>query len=280
MVESNAHKPSSYAVKLMEKMGWKEGQGLGRKEDGITKHLTIQKREENIGLGHDKLIGEVESATDHWWSKSFAQNLAAFKTSISASDSDSDSASVSSSNSSDKEIHRKNTKRNRKDREDKPGKKKSQDSENSGKVNSEQILHQANSKSADNPTLEELFLLTGGKMFGMRARRQQKGKILRTESDNRLLALLEEKKSGQGISDDSSIDEDKTEKSFEKKDKKKIKKEKKRHHEEAFAEEAMTDEGGISELKQEKKKKRKEEKEKKEKKVRKEKKEKKRDVSL
>ncbi|RYG69442.1 hypothetical protein EON64_02725, partial [archaeon] len=40
---TSASKPSGYAVKLMEKMGWKEGQGLGKNEDGMASHVVISK---------------------------------------------------------------------------------------------------------------------------------------------------------------------------------------------------------------------------------------------
>src|SRR4051812_6711446 len=39
--EATASKPSAYAMKLMEKMGWREGQGLGKDQTGITKHISI-----------------------------------------------------------------------------------------------------------------------------------------------------------------------------------------------------------------------------------------------
>jgi hypothetical protein len=34
----------------MEKFGWKEGQGLGKNEDGISDHIKAKKREENTGV--------------------------------------------------------------------------------------------------------------------------------------------------------------------------------------------------------------------------------------
>jgi len=38
---------------MLEKMGWKEGKGLGANEDGITEHIKIRKRPENQGIGVD-----------------------------------------------------------------------------------------------------------------------------------------------------------------------------------------------------------------------------------
>ena len=44
----------SLAEKMMKSMGWKEGQGLGKREDGIAKPILPKKREQQVGLGADK----------------------------------------------------------------------------------------------------------------------------------------------------------------------------------------------------------------------------------
>ena len=41
---------SDFAKKQMEKYGWSEGKGLGKKEDGIQKYIKVQKREEAAGV--------------------------------------------------------------------------------------------------------------------------------------------------------------------------------------------------------------------------------------
>ena len=46
------------AYKLVSKMGWQEGQGLGREKQGITKHLWTKKRTDSVGLGAE--------ATNDW----------------------------------------------------------------------------------------------------------------------------------------------------------------------------------------------------------------------
>eukprot|EP01040_Poterioochromonas_malhamensis_P011274 gene11274-12282_t len=235
MVESNANKPSAYAMKLMEKMGWKEGQGLGRNEDGIVKHVAIQKREENIGLGHDKLITTTETMNDNWWGKSFAQTLATFTANISTS-----------SDSEDEAKKKKQKKKEKKEKKEKRESDEAVDVTSSGPVDT-------------SPSLEELFLLTGGKMFGMRARREQKGKIRRTESDNRLLTLLEEKKSAVQDSDDSSSENEEIERETKKEEKKSKKKEKKRKHDEVSVEKEEEEEKESKKNKNKKRKKEREE---------------------
>mmetsp|Transcript_1021 Transcript_1021/g.1543 ORF Transcript_1021/g.1543 Transcript_1021/m.1543 type:complete len:158 (-) Transcript_1021:11-484(-) len=41
----------SFAYKFMQKMGWREGKGLGKLEDGISTHIKVTKKSDNRGLG-------------------------------------------------------------------------------------------------------------------------------------------------------------------------------------------------------------------------------------
>lgn len=43
-----------FARKQMERMGWKPGRGLGKKEDGISKALKPQSQQDSCGLGYDR----------------------------------------------------------------------------------------------------------------------------------------------------------------------------------------------------------------------------------
>jgi hypothetical protein len=47
----------SYGFSMLEKMGWAEGKGLGAKEDGITTHIRVKKREDGIGASSLRLVG-------------------------------------------------------------------------------------------------------------------------------------------------------------------------------------------------------------------------------
>jgi hypothetical protein len=77
MNTGNGSKVSSFAMKQMEKMGWKEGQGLGKNESGIVKHIVAKKRDTNIGLGGNE--EEVVNLPDNWWHDAFATNLSNMK---------------------------------------------------------------------------------------------------------------------------------------------------------------------------------------------------------
>ena len=72
----SSSKPSKFALQQMEKMGWKEGQGLGKDSNGITKSISVKKREDNAGLGVEKQV--EESLGENWWHDAFSANLKSF----------------------------------------------------------------------------------------------------------------------------------------------------------------------------------------------------------
>lgn len=42
---------NKFGQKLMEKMGWSPGKGLGRKEDGVTDHIKVSYKNDSVGMG-------------------------------------------------------------------------------------------------------------------------------------------------------------------------------------------------------------------------------------
>lgn len=65
---------SKFAKNQLQKSGWIEGKGLGRKEDGISEALKVKIKADNAGVGHDP----AEQFTFHWWDHAFrksAQNI-------------------------------------------------------------------------------------------------------------------------------------------------------------------------------------------------------------
>lgn len=70
--EAKGSKISDFARKQMEKMGWKEGEGLGKDSTGIQTHVKAVKREDTLGLGAENALTKVmESVTDTWWAGAF-----------------------------------------------------------------------------------------------------------------------------------------------------------------------------------------------------------------
>ncbi len=91
---------SDVATKIMAKFGWKEGDGLGAKNQGMTECIQIKRRAESAGLGAED---KPKNEWNDWWSKSYdsiAKKIKAGTVSDSSSDSSDYSSDSSSSSSS------------------------------------------------------------------------------------------------------------------------------------------------------------------------------------
>ena len=64
MAELNGSSSETFGKRMLEKMGWKSGDGLGKEGQGMTEHVKVKKREEAVGLGADA----KERMDDTWWS--------------------------------------------------------------------------------------------------------------------------------------------------------------------------------------------------------------------
>ena len=67
---------SDFGAKILEKFGWKEGEGLGKEKNGITEAIQIKRREENMGLGKTK---KEQVWNDKWWEQSYDNILKGMK---------------------------------------------------------------------------------------------------------------------------------------------------------------------------------------------------------
>ncbi|TPX59494.1 hypothetical protein SpCBS45565_g07727 [Spizellomyces sp. 'palustris'] len=45
---------SKFGFKMLQKMGWSEGKGLGANEDGLREHVKVRLKEDNLGVGADR----------------------------------------------------------------------------------------------------------------------------------------------------------------------------------------------------------------------------------
>eukprot|EP00548_Thalassiothrix_antarctica_P019018 CAMPEP_0194195412 /NCGR_PEP_ID=MMETSP0154-20130528/76122_1 /TAXON_ID=1049557 /ORGANISM="Thalassiothrix antarctica, Strain L6-D1" /LENGTH=222 /DNA_ID=CAMNT_0038919943 /DNA_START=45 /DNA_END=713 /DNA_ORIENTATION=+ len=68
--EAVAAPTSSFAKKQLQKMGWEEGDGLGKNLQGMSKHIKVKQRENEIGLGHAKFEKDVQ-----WWNNGMSSIL-------------------------------------------------------------------------------------------------------------------------------------------------------------------------------------------------------------
>ena len=201
--ESRSAPVSNFARKAMEKMGWVEGEGLGKNSDGIAEHIKIKKREDAAGLGTEKML-ETAGPSENWWADAYSSNL--------------------------KTMQKKNKKK--KDRGEKSD--KSDKSDKKARKKSEKNKKESSAEERP-PTMEELFVATGGARLGMRARADQKGKLLRVEGTGydpnaavKLAAKIIENVNIIPLSTDSVVEVDADDSEAEKKKLKKQKKEKKR----------------------------------------------------
>jgi Pin2-interacting protein X1 len=67
IVESAASAPSGWAARILEKQGWSEGKGLGRREDGVVGHVKVVKKEDTAALGYREVALRATSGGDQWW---------------------------------------------------------------------------------------------------------------------------------------------------------------------------------------------------------------------
>lgn len=138
---------SDFARRQLEKYGWKEGQGLGKKEDGMVSHIKVEKKSDDGGIGIEKVEKAQLEQTNVWWHDSFAGVLGNI-----------------------------NVGSNKK-------KKKAKKSKKGCTVKNGGLTAPVTEESVvvSPPSFEELFKATGGARLGMRARRKQPGKLERAD---------------------------------------------------------------------------------------------------
>ena len=134
---------SAVSRKLMASMGWTEGKGLGKNEQGAERHIEHKKRGDNVGLGADATVeaqfaaglhkGSAKAAFgDQGWVDAFAGAL----------------------DSMNEKKKKKKTKKKTKEAK----------------------------KDSSQNFLDECFAATGGARLGMRAQRSGGGKLRRAEA--------------------------------------------------------------------------------------------------
>mmetsp|Transcript_55926 Transcript_55926/g.130968 ORF Transcript_55926/g.130968 Transcript_55926/m.130968 type:complete len:146 (+) Transcript_55926:70-507(+) len=84
---------SDFGRRILEKYGWKEGQGLGRLKDGKVDCIQAARRGAKEGLGVEKR--KAEDQWDNWWADCF--NNVAKKIVVPAKNGDAESDSESES---------------------------------------------------------------------------------------------------------------------------------------------------------------------------------------
>ena len=119
---------SAFGAKILEKFGWKEGEGLGKSKNGITEAIQIKRREENMGLGKTK---KEVMWNDKWWEQSYNNILKDIKP-----------------------LHNEKKEKNkeRKNSEDKSAKKRKNSNVSNGKRERKDSINSVNKKERKNST--------------------------------------------------------------------------------------------------------------------------------
>lgn len=76
MRESASAPVAGFAKAQLERMGWTEGTGLGKRRDGITTHIKVKQRKEASGIGSERDAIVQQQAEDRWWMDSVGNTLA------------------------------------------------------------------------------------------------------------------------------------------------------------------------------------------------------------
>ncbi|KAE9332999.1 hypothetical protein PF008_g14662 [Phytophthora fragariae] len=112
---------SKFGFKMLVKMGWSAGKGVGKELQGQATHVKVARRSENLGVGCSLKQAEVQG-----WSEtagSFADVLKTLNKSYGGSKSGSDAADSSDESSSGKTKKSKKDKKEKKAKKDKKSKK-------------------------------------------------------------------------------------------------------------------------------------------------------------
>ena len=153
---------SDVAKKMMESMGWKDGEGLGAKGDGRKSHIaTVKNGPDGVGYGKQE---RHKSRDELWWKDVYEKNDGKKK--------------------KKKKKHKSKKKRKQSSLEDEGAsddlspKKQKLDKNELGKLDGY--------SSSDDDIDTKLFKACGGARLGMRARGEQAGKFKRTEEADSL----------------------------------------------------------------------------------------------
>lgn len=187
-----------FARKQLEKYGWSEGKGLGRKEDGISTAIKPKLKFDNAGVGHDA----SEQFTNNWWERVFNSAASNIDIQVKGSDvkmhvKDVDAVEISTKNYSLKNLKKNTT------LEYGSFIKTAKLTEAGTKKYAVPVLETERLKSYQGLTDDELFAACGGRTAHKGARHGLKlsGKLSRIEKQEKLLLKKMKKVS---ISDNAS----------------------------------------------------------------------------
>uniref|UniRef100_A0A7S2W480 G-patch domain-containing protein n=1 Tax=Mucochytrium quahogii TaxID=96639 RepID=A0A7S2W480_9STRA len=141
--ERAASAPSAFALNHLKKLGWSEGDGLGKDRQGMSTHVKVTKKDDTLGIGATaRTEGEFKNT---WWASGLDDALSKFNVPNIGGDSEDDSDS-------------------------------SDDDSDIGELEKISMQRDLSTYTEED---RKLFIACGGRRCGKRAGTLQKGKILR-----------------------------------------------------------------------------------------------------
>ena len=71
---------SKFGAKIMEQMGWEDGKGLGKEEDGMKDCIQVSRREEGVGLGQENQTPSTQFKwNDSFWTDMYNKGASKFQ---------------------------------------------------------------------------------------------------------------------------------------------------------------------------------------------------------
>ncbi|KAF8939464.1 hypothetical protein EDD21DRAFT_391548 [Dissophora ornata] len=188
-----ANDTNKFGLKMMEKMGWSQGKGLGAKEDGVQEHVKVRLKENNLG------VGATKKTSDNWLGNTdaFSKLLAELNERVendtqenNDNDEDESSKSESESQASEEEDDKKSSKKAKKEAKEKKSKKEKKD-----KKDKKEKKSKKSKKSSDEDSEEKINItaaISGRKASRHKYLRNKHAALQNTERLNEILGIKSE----------------------------------------------------------------------------------------
>ncbi|KAK3832258.1 MAG: hypothetical protein JOS17DRAFT_802506 [Linnemannia elongata] len=195
-----ANDTNKFGFKMMEKMGWSQGKGLGAKEDGVQEHVKVRLKENHLG------VGATKKSSDNWLGNTdaFSRLLADLNERIeqdskdnSADNSkensdDEDKGSSSDSDSKKEKKSKKESKEKKSKKESKEKKSKKEGKEKKDKKDKKEKKSKKSSKENDDDKNSIMVAINGRKASRHKYLRNKHAALQNSERLNEILGIKSE----------------------------------------------------------------------------------------
>ncbi|KAG0369512.1 PIN2/TERF1-interacting telomerase inhibitor 1 [Gamsiella multidivaricata] len=185
-----ANDTNKFGLKMMEKMGWSHGKGLGAKEDGVQEHVKVRLKENNLG------VGATKKTSDNWLGNTdaFSKLLADLNERVEKDAAQNDSKSDSSSdNQSDVETdEKKSSKKSKKEEKEKKSKKEKKEKKDKREKKSSKSKSKRSSDEDSEEKNNIMAAISGRKASRHKYLRNKHAALQNVERLNEILGIKSE----------------------------------------------------------------------------------------